>query len=650
LNRKRMVRTINKVASKLTPSEISSESKPAPSTLKGEDGASSTLPKIRISPPTSKDYINLLRAYSMSKAYRKGQQCEVLMRNMMQLAKTVAYYYDEDDETWTEARAYDVGMESAVSGEGNEMKKWRSWVNESVPNSKVFALAIKCHAGSTHSESLERIILLNHVHDTFSSCCESHIPGMYKDDPYVLFHSIKALKNLQKKEEKEKGHEWLTKLHKFVTSPENADYFQEREIDGELKNQSKELNQTDATSSPEASAVYAQTINVTSAYTTFIRLIARLRGTDGVAADALQVLNRMHRVHNVFVNGLGNPETQTPPTDETSKNEDTETLVNPKRIAHIDIHANAYNLVLGLYRDSKKGEDAPKAIELLQRMIDAGNEEQENRRGVPLPTEQSFEFTIMSLANMPDGKKGIEEAERLIELMQEKDDLESPVAVYNAFITVCNRKLFGKAQLYDKALNILDKMNEMSKKNPGATPNPETLALVMKSCSLSAHEDHESVLATASKLFSQLVKQESSEKSAVALTDRAYYYMMKCVDTHMVEDPVAKKDRIEELFSEACERGLCSANVLTMFKNSVSEEDYHLTVGKGRLADHWIANITGPRALYTDGSKGGAGKNARRKGKSTSDWVKKGKVKESERVTKKKDKKAKKFFKRMKTA
>ena len=67
----------------------------------------------------------------------------------MQLAKTVAYYYDEDDETWTAARAYDVGMESVVSGEGNEMKKWRSWVNESVPNSKVFALAIKCHAGST---------------------------------------------------------------------------------------------------------------------------------------------------------------------------------------------------------------------------------------------------------------------------------------------------------------------------------------------------------------------------------------------------------------------------------------------------------------------------------------------------------------------
>jgi hypothetical protein len=46
--------------------------------------------------------------------------------------------------------------------------------------------------------------------------------------------------------------------------------------------------------------------------------------------------------------------------------------------------------------------------------------------------------------------------------------------------------------------------------------------------------------------------------------------------------------------------------------------------------------------LYTDGSKGGAGKNARRKGKSTSDWTKKAKAKESERVARKNDRKTKK--------
>jgi hypothetical protein len=68
-------------------------------------------------------------------------------------------------------------------------------------------------------------------------------------------------------------------------------------------------------------------------------------------------------------------------------------------------------------------------------------------------------------------------------------------------------------------------------------------------------------------------------------------------------------------------------------------------VGKGRLADHWIANIKGPRALYTDGSSGGAGKHARRKGKSTSNYMKRQKEKDNKRTERKDDKKKKKFFK-----
>ncbi|KAL7542811.1 hypothetical protein ACHAXR_012125 [Thalassiosira sp. AJA248-18] len=630
LNKKKMVRAIHKIVPILTTSsDDTSGSKSA--SLKDEDNESSSLSTIRIPPPTSKDYINLLRGYSMSKARRKGQQCEALMTNMMKLAQTVAFHYNEDDEKWTNMNiVHDVGMEYVASGNGSETKKWKLWVNESIPSSKAFALAIKCHAGSTHSESLEHIFLLNHIHDSFSESCQSHVPGIFQDDPYVLFHSIKGLKNLRKREERRSGEEWLRKLHKFVTSPENMDYFQEKASSKPLQFQSS----------------HSPTIDVTPAYTTLIRLMAQLRGTDGVAADARKVLNRMHRVHNVSVNGQWNPDepqTATDGNDETLENEDLGTLKIRKRIATIDIRANAYNLVLGLYRDSKSSECATDAVELLQRMVDASKEAPEDRRGVPLPTDQSFEFTIMSLANMSDGEKAIQEAERLTQLIQDQDHLESSVTAYNAFITVCNRQLFGKAELYDKALDILDKMN-----TSGISPNPETLALVMKACSLSEHNDHEKVLATSTRLFSQLEEQESSEKSALALTDRAYYYMMKCVDTHMVEDEGAKKDRIEELFSEACQRGLCSANVLSMFRGSVSEEDFRLTVGKGRLADHWIANIKGPRALYTDGTKGGAGKNARRKGKSTSDWVKNQKMKESHREARSKEKKVKRFFKKVK--
>lgn len=73
---------------------------------------------------------------------------------------------------------------------------------------------------------------------------------------------------------------------------------------------------------------------------------------------------------------------------------------------------------------------------------------------------------------------------------------------------------------------------------------------------------------------------------------------------------------------------------------------YRLTVGKGRLADKWIANVTSPLAQkvrYTDGTKGGKGKHARRKGKSTSNW----KQKEATIQARKKENKAKKFYNKL---
>ena len=486
-------------------------------------------------------------------------------------------------------------------------------------------------------EALERIILLNNIHDSFTDYCRFHISGMYKDDPYVLLHSIKALKNLQKKEEWDLGHEWLGKLHSFVTSVENIEYFQENEradAEGLVNDARNDLNQPS----------FTQTIDVTSAYTTMIRLISRLRGAKGVAADACNVLNQMHQVHFVSVNGIE------PDTSYSDDSNHADTVCPPRRIASIDIRPNVYNLLLSMYRDSKSADDAAKAVNLLQRMVDAGRKAPEDRGGVPLPTELSFEVTIMSLAHMENADRAFNEAERLIGLMQEQKHLESSVAAYNAFIVVCNKQLFGKTQLYDKALDILEKMNRLGKSNPGVLPNPETLALVMKACALSEHTDHQRVLDTASKLFSQLKDQEPSDKSNVALTDRAYYYMMNCVETHMIDEFDTKKERIQELFSEACQRGLCSANVLAQLRKSVPEKDYNLTVGHGRLADHWIANITGPRALYTDGSKGGAGKNARRKGKSTSDWAKKAKAKESLRAARKNDKRPKKTMSKVNAA
>ena len=142
-----------------------------------------------------------------------------------------------------------------------------------------------------------------------------------------------------------------------------------------------------------------------------------------------------------------------------------------------------------------------------------------------------------------------------------------------------------------------------------------------------------------------MLARETSDRSAVALTDRAYYNMMKCADAHLT-DPEERKERIETLFSEACVRGLCSANVLALFRDSVSAEEYELTVGNGRLAGHWLANISSPRALYTDGSGGGEGKAARRRGKPVGRTEKQRKI-HAQRVQRRKDKKAKKFFRKM---
>ena len=161
LNRKRMVKAMHKIIPMLTKADGGLT----------EDGTTSTssLPKIRIPPPTSKDYNNILRAYTLSKARRKGQQCESLMTNMMKLAKTVAFHYNDDHknkvgetaiqdagmelvesrEEVGETAVQDVGMELVESRDGCKTRKWKSWVTESIPNSKVFAMAIKCHAGST---------------------------------------------------------------------------------------------------------------------------------------------------------------------------------------------------------------------------------------------------------------------------------------------------------------------------------------------------------------------------------------------------------------------------------------------------------------------------------------------------------------------
>lgn len=597
VNKKRMVRAINSIIPK-----ISSAYRNASDDNDSNNNHvnNNILPKIRITPPIERDYMNMFRAYSLSKAKRKGQQCETLLTNMLELAKKTAFYYSEEDMSWTEDGVHDIGMELIENGVGTE-RRWKKWVKESLPKSKAFSIAIKCYAGTTQNESMERILLLNHIHNEFSQCCVPHmIEGVYNDDPYVLFHSIKSLKNFQIDEERELGNKWIHKLHKFVTSYENLGY---------LVSKTGVTDDDESEEHYDAINSFQTTIDVTSAYTTVIRLLAKLRGTKGVASDARNILDLMHKIHYVYDHGL-------------KAGDGAEGGASASgRIASIDIRANAYNLVLGLYRDSKDEKDSTNAFDLLQQMVDAGNKPFSGRNGVPLPNEQSFEFAILALAHLSDSKKAIQLADQLLTLMEGQEYIEPSIAVHNAYLTLCIKQLHGKSELFDKAQEVLGKLKQMH----DLSPNSETLSLVIKACSVSDRDDNDEVLAKATEIFSQLVTQEITENSALALTDGAYFHMMKCVVNHEGNYD-AKKERIEQLFSDACQRGMCSANVLSIFRNSVSEEEYRLTVGKGRLADKWITNVTSPlaqKARYTDGTKGGKDKHARRKGKSSSGWAKK---------------------------
>lgn len=490
---------------------------------------------------------------------------------------------------------------------------------------------------ATDNEAKDRIDLLIAINDEFSQASKSIIPGLFINDPYVMLHSIKSLRNFHIKGEKEKAVEWLGKLHGFVINPNNKYYFAEDTSTKQIKSNSEDMTAGDSDESGSDDKSTSSTkqpgvsqIDVTSAYQTVIRLFARLRGEKGVAAEARAVLEKMNMVHDLMVNGL--------------KHDNGHTADS---IAFVDIRTNAYNLVLGMYMDSKLADDATNAVELLTRMIEAGRKEETDRNGVPLPTHQSFEFTILSLTKMTDSGAAIKEAERLIGLMEETDYLERSIIVYNALLSLCTKTLYGKPELFDKAMSILEKLNECSKTYPELAPNAETKSLIIKACAHSGRKGNETVLDTANKIFSELVAQEEDEKSAKVMTDTCYFHMMLCSTNIMTGDEETKKEHLEELFSQACQRGLCSNAVLTLFRNSTSEEEYQLTVGRGRLADKWIANVTSPKALYTDSSTKGAGKNARRHGKSTSGWAKKQKQKESQKKVNRDSKRVKKMLRKM---
>lgn len=115
----------------------------ANSNFLSDEKAHQTMTMQIIPPPTSKDYINVLRAYSISKARRKGEQAEALIVNMLGLAETVARSSD------------DAHSDLAAS-----------WIKDNIPTSKMFALAIKCYGGSTRKNFFVLVLRVLHSHSS----------------------------------------------------------------------------------------------------------------------------------------------------------------------------------------------------------------------------------------------------------------------------------------------------------------------------------------------------------------------------------------------------------------------------------------------------------------------------------------------------
>ena len=255
---------------------------------------------------------------------------------------------------------------------------------------------------------------------------------------------------------------------------------------------------------------------------------------------------------------------------------------------------------------------------------------------------------------MKDATVVVSETERLLneyESMCDGGDIEGSTKPYNAALEVLtdHKSLRADRQLLSRMTKIVARMSSFSKHHSKAKPDVETTSLILKACSFvvgdQAHQDD--ALKTANDTFQELEESEDRGDSKQRMTYKCYFRMMRCI-SNFITNQDEKQERIKQLFSYACQKGVVNADILKVLRNTISEEDYIAKVGEGRLADNWIANVPGVKALYTDGTTGGEGKNARRKGKSTSNWAKKQRRKEEEHFHRKEAKAERKRLRKQK--
>lgn len=489
---------------------------------------------------SKRDFLNVLHSWASSKVKRKGMYAENLLYRMMELS----HWYPKNFE---------------------------------MPDSRTFGLVVKCYAGSTLKDSLQKIQKLHKLHDRLAA---ANISGINADDPFLLAHSIKSIRNYNSEFESNLVDKWFDRLHKSLMSKVTKI---QPQID------TTEADQDDSSN---------QSFDFTGTYNAIIRGYGKLRGKGDSADKAYDALLRMQEISKLSI-----------------KDGDETVTVNVK--------VNSYNLVLDAFTMKSSEAYALRSLKLLDDMIQSMTAENSL---IPAPNDQSFANCVYSLTSISDRDDSKEKAYSLVRSYEgfvKKGYIQPSTKVHNACIDVYTqlyREEKSASMLLSLCKSIRTRMNNLASNFPEMAPDKTTYALLLKAYSLDDGDESNRIqrLSEAQKIYSDLTSKPLDEQ-----IDKVYFFMMKCINNNHTSNSEERVKQISEVFRRAASNGMVSADVLKMLRKSVSPFDFESIVGDGRLSENWICNVTSGKALYTDGTMGGEGKNARRKGKSTSDWAKK---------------------------
>ncbi len=431
-----------------------------------------------------------------------------------------------------------------------------------IPDSKCFAIAAKCWSGSSHRQSFDHILELHSLHNYFAN---KRIDGIVADDPFFLMHSIKSAHNYRVLKQERAVSKWFNRLHRYV-------------MDENIKVNPSEV-----------------IIDLTGTYSGIIRGYAKAR-LKASPKNAKIAIERMHEIHS-----------------------------SGSKLAKVEINQNAYDLLLSCLRDSKSRKYALEAMSIFKKMAkdqDIGVDMMVYD-SIPSPSENSVIYCIQSLVNVNDMELVTKHTEYLLSYLQ-ASNMDHSVDTYNAFLFLYSSVFSGREILLSKVDFILRLLEEMSETNCKFKPTSKTWSAVLKAYSAVVGQEvlpsspmKEKALQMAIDVFAKLENMDG--EGGLELSDDCYFHMMKCISNLMEEDEHGTKEKeVISIFRKACKNGLVSAAVLKQLKSSIPKEKCNEIIGSGRLVNGWVENVSSIKALYTDGTKGGPNKHARRKGKSTS--------------------------------